>query len=98
MLDEGSNEAAVRYRAGGVRHQACSPRRSRVKRHQIVGVEGGAPALQGLCDGFRVEARIITKAHDCALVRDGTAWRVDVVEGGREQARKVRCCGAGAET
>ena len=62
----------------------------------MVAVEGGAAALQGLGDGFRVEARIITKAQDdallapsAALVRDGTAWRVFVVEGGRAQARAV---------
>jgi len=62
----------------------------------IVAVEGGAAALQGLGDGFRVEARIVTKAQDdallapsAALVRDGTAWRVFVVEGGRAQARAV---------
>jgi HlyD family secretion protein len=63
----------------------------------IVGVEGGTQALQGLGDGFRVEARIITKAQDdallapsAALVRDGTGWRVFVVEGGRAQARPVK--------
>jgi HlyD family secretion protein len=63
----------------------------------IVGVEGGTQALQGLGDGFRVEARIITKAQDdallapsAALVRDGTGWRVFVVEGGRAQARAVK--------
>ena len=62
----------------------------------IVGVEGGAEALQGLGDGYRVEARIITQAQDdallapsAALVRDGTAWRVFVVEGGRANARTV---------
>jgi HlyD family secretion protein len=63
----------------------------------IVSVVGGAPALQGLGDGFRVEARIVTKAQgdallapSAALVRDGTAWRVFVVdEGGRAQARAV---------
>jgi HlyD family secretion protein len=62
----------------------------------IVGVEGGAAAIQGLGDGFRVEARITTKAKDdallapsAALVRDGIAWRVFVVEGGRAHARAV---------
>jgi HlyD family secretion protein len=62
----------------------------------IVGVEGGTPAALGLGDGFRVEARITTKAQDgallapsAALVRGGTAWRVFVVEGGRAQARSV---------
>ena len=62
----------------------------------IVGVEGGAEALQGLGDGYRVEARIITQAQDdallapsAALVRDGTAWRVFVAEGGRANARTV---------
>jgi HlyD family secretion protein len=62
----------------------------------IVGVEGGDQALQGLGDGFRVEARIVTTAQDdallapsAALVRDGIAWRVFVVEGGRAQARAV---------
>lgn len=62
----------------------------------IVAVEGGASALQGLGDGYRVEARIITLAQDgallapsAALVRDGTGWRVFVVEGGRAHARAV---------
>jgi HlyD family secretion protein len=62
----------------------------------IVGVEGGAEAIQGLGDGFRVEARITTKQQDdallapsAALVRDGTAWRVFVVDGGRAHARAV---------
>ena len=62
----------------------------------VVDVDGGAEALQGLGDGFRVEARIVTKAEadallapSAALVRDGTAWRVFVVEGGRAKARAV---------
>ena len=62
----------------------------------IVAVEGGPSALQGLGDGYRVEARIVTQAQDdallapsAALVRDGTGWRVFVLEGGRAHARAV---------
>jgi HlyD family secretion protein len=62
----------------------------------IVAVDGGPSALQGLGDGFRIDARIVTQAQDgallapsAALVRDGTAWRVFVVEGGRAHARAV---------
>ena len=62
----------------------------------IVAVDGGPDALQGLGDGFRIDARIVTQAQDdallapsAALVRDGTAWRVFVVEGGRAHARAV---------
>lgn len=62
----------------------------------IVAVDGGSAALQGLGDGYRVEARIVTQAQEDALlapsatlVRDGTAWRVFVVDGGRTHARAV---------
>ncbi|HEY9094159.1 MAG TPA: HlyD family efflux transporter periplasmic adaptor subunit, partial [Hydrogenophaga sp.] len=63
----------------------------------IVAVEGGPSALQGLGDGYRVDAHIVTQAHDdallapsAALVRDGTGWRVFVVDGGRAHARVVK--------
>jgi HlyD family secretion protein len=61
-------------------------------------VDFDAAAAQGhaLGDGFRVEARIVTSAHDgallvpsAALVRDGARWRVFVVEGRRARARTV---------
>lgn len=61
-------------------------------------VDFDAAAAQGraLGDGFRVDARIVTAAHDgallapsAALVRDGARWRVFVVEGGRAHARPV---------
>lgn len=52
--------------------------------------------LQGLGDGFRVDARITLSAHDgallvpsAALVRHGDGWRVFVVEGGQARARAI---------
>ncbi|TNF60207.1 MAG: HlyD family efflux transporter periplasmic adaptor subunit [Burkholderiales bacterium] len=51
----------------------------------------------GLGDGFRVEARIALSAQEgvllvpaAALVREGTGWRVFVVEEDRARARPVR--------
>lgn len=59
----------------------------------IVDLPPGAP---GVGDGFRVDARITVSAREgvllvpsAALVRDGTAWRVFVVEAGRARARAV---------
>ncbi len=61
----------------------------------IVSLDPGTAALN-LGDGFRVDARITVQAQDdallapsAALVRDGSGWRVFVVEGGRAQARAV---------
>lgn len=55
-----------------------------------------APGAPGLGDGFRVDARIRVSAQDdallvpsAALVRDGSGWRVFVLEGGRALARPV---------
>lgn len=55
-----------------------------------------APGVPGLGDGFRVDARIRVSAQDdallvpsAALVRDGSGWRVFVLEGGRALARPV---------
>jgi HlyD family secretion protein len=54
------------------------------------------PGTPGVGDGFRVDARITVSAREgvllvpsAALVRDGTAWRVFVVEDGRARARAV---------
>ncbi len=62
----------------------------------IVEMEGKAEAAAGLGDGFRVDARLVIRAQDdallvpsAALVRDGTGWRVFVVEGGKARARAV---------
>jgi HlyD family secretion protein len=62
----------------------------------IVGLESKADAAMGLGDGFRVDARIVTRSQrdallvpSAALVRDGTGWRVFVVDGGRARARAV---------
>lgn len=55
-----------------------------------------ASPLQGLGDGFRVEARIVLERTDQALrvptgtlVRDGTQWRVWQFDQGRARARQV---------
>jgi hypothetical protein len=49
----------------------------------IVGLESKAEAATGLGDGFRVDARIVIRSQDdallvpsAALVRDGAGWRV----------------------
>ena len=62
----------------------------------IVSLDGGAATSLGLGDGFRVDARIITLAQDsallapsAALVRDGSGWRVFVVDSGKARARAV---------
>jgi HlyD family secretion protein len=62
----------------------------------IVSLDGGAAAALSLGDGFRVDASIIVKAQDdallapsAALVRDGSGWRVFVIEGGKALARAV---------
>ncbi|WP_119354905.1 efflux RND transporter periplasmic adaptor subunit, partial [Azohydromonas sediminis] len=62
----------------------------------IVDFDAAAAQRRALGDGFRVDARIVTAAHDgallapsAALVRDGARWRVFVVEGGRARARPV---------
>lgn len=61
-----------------------------------VALKAPAEALQQLGDGFRVDARITVSAQDgallvpsAALVRDGQAWRVFVVEAGKARARAV---------
>lgn len=53
-------------------------------------------AMQGLGDGFRVDARIVLsrteqalRVPSAALVRDGEDWRVWLMHQGRAQARKV---------
>jgi HlyD family secretion protein len=62
----------------------------------IVDLDTTAPGSQRLGDGFRVDARITVSSQagallvpSAALVRDGTAWRVFVVEGQRAVARAV---------
>jgi len=62
----------------------------------IVRLEGSTPTSASLGDGFRVDARIVTRAQDdallapsAALVRDGAGWRVFVVDGGKARARAV---------
>jgi HlyD family secretion protein len=62
----------------------------------IVALEPQTDVAQRLGDGFRVDARIVTRAQDdallvpsAALVRDGAAWRVFVVEGGKARVRAV---------
>jgi HlyD family secretion protein len=61
----------------------------------IVELEQAPEAALG--DGFRVEARIALSAQDgvllvpaAALVRDGSGWRVFVVEGDQARARAVQ--------
>lgn len=61
----------------------------------IVGLDQAPEAALG--DGFRVEARIALSAQDgvllvpaAALVRDGSGWRVFVVEGDQARARAVQ--------
>lgn len=61
----------------------------------IVALEQAPEAALG--DGFRVEARIALSAQDgvllvpaAALVRDGSGWRVFVVEGEQARARAVQ--------
>ena len=61
----------------------------------IVNLDAGAATLN-LGDGFRVDARITIQAQDnallapsAALVRDGSGWRVFVVDGGRARVRAV---------
>jgi HlyD family secretion protein len=62
----------------------------------IVGLDSQAEAATGLGDGFRVDARIVIRSQDdallvssAALVRDGADWRVFVIEGGKARARAV---------
>ncbi|WP_119292586.1 efflux RND transporter periplasmic adaptor subunit [Azohydromonas sediminis] len=62
----------------------------------IVDFDAAAAQGRALGDGFRIDARIVTAAHDgallapsAALVRDGARWRVFVVDGGRARARLV---------
>ncbi|MCW5653951.1 efflux RND transporter periplasmic adaptor subunit [Hydrogenophaga sp.] len=65
---------------------------------QRVHVIASLPAhLSGLGDGFRVDARFTVSAQDgvlimpsAALVRDGSGWRVFVLEGGRARTRAVK--------
>lgn len=52
--------------------------------------------LQGLGDGFRVDARIVVlrieqalRVPSAALVRDGEKWRVWLIQNGRAQSREV---------
>jgi HlyD family secretion protein len=63
----------------------------------LVSLDTAAPEAQRLGDGFRVDARItlFKQANallvpTAALVRDGTQWRVFVVEAGRARARAVQ--------
>jgi len=63
----------------------------------VVALDAAALAAAGaLGEGFHVDARIVTAAHDdaltvpgAALVRDGPRWQVYVVEDGRARARAV---------
>lgn len=62
----------------------------------VVALGAKAEDLQRLGDGFRVDARITLSAQDgallvpsAALVRQGEAWQVFVVEGGQARARTV---------
>lgn len=62
----------------------------------IVDLDTTGTPPQRLGDGFRVDARITVSTHEgallvpsAALVREGTAWRVFVVEGQRAVARTV---------
>jgi HlyD family secretion protein len=62
----------------------------------IVELDTTGAAPQRLGDGFRVDARITVSSQEgallvpsAALVRDGTAWRVFVVDGQRAVARAV---------
>jgi HlyD family secretion protein len=62
----------------------------------IVDFDPGALPGRTLGDGYRVDARIVTSAQEpallvpsAALVRDGTQWRVFVVDDGRARARGV---------
>jgi HlyD family secretion protein len=62
----------------------------------VVALASNADAAAGLGDGFRVDARITVLTQDdallapsAALVRDGSGWRVFVVDGGRARARAV---------
>jgi HlyD family secretion protein len=62
----------------------------------IVDLDTTTAQAQRLGDGFRVDARITVSSQEgallvpsAALVRDGTAWRVFVVEGQRAVARAV---------
>lgn len=62
----------------------------------VVALVAKAADLQGLGDGYKVDARITLSAHDgvllvpsAALVRQGDGWRVFVVEAGKAQARSV---------
>ncbi|QHE76875.1 efflux RND transporter periplasmic adaptor subunit [Hydrogenophaga sp. PBL-H3] len=62
----------------------------------IVDLDTTAPRTQRLGDGFRVDARITVSTQagallvpSAALVREGTAWRVFVVEGQRAVARTI---------
>lgn len=62
----------------------------------IVDLDTSTVQTQRLGDGFRVDARITVSSQEgallvpsAALVRDGTAWRVFVVDGQRAVARAV---------
>jgi HlyD family secretion protein len=62
----------------------------------IVDLDTTTAQAQRLGDGFRVDARITVSSQEgallvpsAALVRDGTAWRVFVVDGKRAVARAV---------
>ena len=55
--------------------------------NMIVSLDGGAATTLGLGDGFRADARIVTLAQDnallapsAALMRDGSGWRVFVID------------------
>ena len=70
-----------------------------------VALTAPAEPLQKLGDGFRVDARITVSAQDgallvpsAALVRDGEAWRVFVVEAGKARARAVTFSDRNAES
>lgn len=63
----------------------------------VVQIEPAPPPAQRMGEGFRVDARITVSRQDrallapaAALVRDGTQWRVFVVEDGVARARTVQ--------
>lgn len=62
----------------------------------LVDLVDAAASAQGLGDGFRVDARItvsrqerVLRVPTAALVREGTGWRVFVVEDGQARARAL---------
>ncbi len=71
----------------------------------IVDLDTTSAAPQRLGDGFRVDARFTVSSQEsalllpsAALVRDGTAWRVFVLDGKRAVARAVTLRERNADT